>query len=90
MIGRIYAIVAYQIYKLFCRAVAEKKFVFMYFHYKSTVDNDTPGAWPVWTPGELLVGFIKRSPIHCSRQNMKALGLAVSEEKILFVVFFQL
>ena len=32
------------------------------------VDNDMPGAWPVWTPG-----FIKRSTIHCSTQNMKAL-----------------
>ena len=24
---------------------------FIYFHYKSMVDNDMPGAWPVWTPG---------------------------------------
>ena len=22
---------------------------FIYFHYKSMVDNDMPGAWPVWT-----------------------------------------
>ena len=32
-----------------CHAVAEKDF-FMYFHFKSMVDNGMPGAWPVWTP----------------------------------------
>ena len=53
----------------------------MYFHYKSMVDNDMPGAWPVWTPGAPLAGFIKRSTINCSTQNMKALGHVVSEKK---------
>ena len=52
---------------------------FHYFHCKSIVDNDMPGAWPVWTPGVLLTGFIKRSTTHCSTQNMKALGLVISE-----------
>ena len=33
----------------------------MYFHYKSMVDNDMPGAWPVWTPG---APFIKEGIIH--------------------------
>ena len=46
------------------------------------VYNDMPGAWPVWTPGALLAGFIKRNTIHCYKQNMKALGLVVSEKKI--------
>ena len=55
---------------------------FMYFHYKSMVENDMPGTWPVWTPGVLLAGFIKRSTIHCSTQNMKALGHVVLEKKI--------
>ena len=55
---------------------------FIYFHYKSMVDNDMPGAWPVWTPGASLAGFIKRNTIHCYIQNMKALGLVVSEKKI--------
>ena len=32
----------------------------MYFHYKSMVDNDMPGAWPVRTPGAPLAAFIKR------------------------------
>ena len=52
----------------------------MYFHYKSIVDNDMPGVWPVWTPGALLAGFIKRNPLHCFTQNMKALGHVVSEK----------
>ena len=27
--------------------------------------HDDPGAWPVWTPGARLAGFIKRTTIHC-------------------------
>ena len=44
--------------------------------------HDAPGAGPVWTPGAQLAGFIKRNTIHCNKQNMKALGLVVSEKKI--------
>ena len=51
------------------------------------VDNDMPGAWPVWTPRAPLAGFIKRSTLHCSTQNMKALGHVVLEKKIFFYVF---
>ena len=47
----------------------------MFFH-------DAPGACPVWTPGAWWAGFIKRTTIHCYKQNMKALGLVVSEKKI--------
>ena len=47
---------------------------FIYFHYKSMVDNDMPGAWPVWTPGAPLAAFIKESIIHWFTQHMKALG----------------
>ena len=36
----------------------------MYFHYKSMVDNDMPGVWPVKTPGAPLAPFIKESIIH--------------------------
>ena len=53
----------------------------------SMVDNDMPGAWPVWTPGAPLAGFIKRNTIHCYKQNMKDLGLVVSEKKNFFYVF---
>ena len=49
------------------------------------VDNDMPGAWPVWTPGALLAGFIKECIIHWSTQHMKALGHMVSEKKIFYV-----
>ena len=41
-----------------------------------------PGAGPVWTQGAWLAGYIKRTTIHCYKQNMKALGLVVSEKKI--------
>ena len=37
--------------------------------------------------GARLAGFIKRNTIHCYKQNMKALGLVVSEKKIFFYVF---
>ena len=57
---------------------------FIYFHYKSMVDNDMPGAWPVWTLGALLAGFIKESIIHWSTQHMKALGHMVSEKIFTF------
>ena len=67
-----------------CHAVAEKIF-FIYFRYKSMVDNDMPGAWPVWTPGAPLAAFIKESIIHWSTQHMKAPGHMVSEK--IFYVF---
>ena len=54
---------------------------FIYFHYKSMVDNDMPGTWPVWTPGAPLAAFIKERIIHWSTQHMKALGHMVSEKK---------
>ena len=53
--------------------VLEKKIFLCFSH-------DTPGAGPVWTPGARLAGFIKRNTIHCYKQNMKALGLVVSEK----------
>ena len=57
---------------------------FIYFHYKSMVDNDMPGAWPVWTPWAPLAAFIKERIIHWSTQHMKALGHMVLEKKIFF------
>ena len=60
-----------------------KKKIFKYFsHYKPMADNDAPGAWPIWTPGSRLAGIIKGLTKHCFTQNMKALGLMVSEKKI--------
>ena len=50
------------------------------------VDNDMPGAWPVWTPGAPLAAFIKESIIYWSTQHMKALGHMVSE-KMNFLCF---
>ena len=44
--------------------------------------HDAPRAGPVWTPGARLAGFIKRTTLHCYTQNMKSLGLVVSEKNI--------
>ena len=49
-------------------------------------DNDAPKAWPIWTPRSQLAGIIKEITKHCFTQNIKALGLIVSEKKILFNV----
>ena len=39
--------------------VSEKK-IFSYFsHYRPMLDNDAPGAWPIWAPGTRLAGFMK-------------------------------
>ena len=45
-------------------------------------DNDAPGAWPIWTTGSGLAGIIKGLTKHCFTLNIKALGLMVSEKKI--------
>ena len=50
------------------------------------LSHDASGAGPIWTPRALLAGFIKRATIHCYTQNMKALGLVVSERKIFLYV----
>ena len=54
---------------------------FLNFHH------DAPRAGPVWTTGARLAGFIKRNTIYCYKQNMKALGLVVSEKKIFFMFY---
>ena len=59
---------------------------FIYFHYKSMVDNDMPGAWPVWTPGAPLVAFIKESIIHWSTQHKSSGPYGFGEED--FFMFF--
>ena len=64
--------------------VSEKKIFLCFSH-------DAPGVGPAWTPGAWLAGFvagfIKRTTLHCYTQNMKALGLVVSEKRI-FLKFF--
>ena len=50
-------------------------------------DNYVPVTWPVWTPGTWLSGFIKTITEYCYAQNIKALGLMVSEKRA-FVCFF--
>ena len=92
MIGRIYVelymTLVYIKYTSFVSCCCREDF-FMYFHYKSMVDNDMPGAWPIWTTRAPLAAFLKESIIHLSTQHMKALGHMVSEKQIVFT-FFQL
>ena len=42
----------------------------------------TPRAWPIWAPATGLAGFMNGITKHSNRQNIKALGLMVSEKKI--------
>ena len=51
-------------------------------------DNYVPVTWPVWTPGTWLSGFIKKITEYCYAQNIKALGLMVSEKRA-FVCFIE-
>ena len=48
--------------------------------------HDALWVGPAWTPGawlaEFIAGFIKRTTLNCYTQNMKALGLVVSEKKV--------
>ena len=48
-------------------------------------DNDVPGTWPIYTPGVLLARFTKGITTHCYTQNIKSLGLMVSEKNIFYV-----
>ena len=70
--------------------VLKKKIFKCFSHYKPMADNDAPGAWSIWTPGSRLAGIIKGLTKHCFTQNIKALGLMVSEKKIFFTFFFLL
>ena len=60
----------------------------MFSHYKPIAYNEAPGACPLMTPGSRLAGIIKLLTEHCFTQNIKALGLMVSEKKICFTFFF--
>ena len=66
--------------------VLEKKIFFYVFPIVSLWELMTLGVGPFLTPRAWLAGFIKRTTIHCYTQNMKALGLVVSE-KMIFLCF---
>ena len=67
--------------------VLEKK-IFYIFPIVSLLVLMTPRAGPVWTSGAWLAEFIKRTTTHCYIQNMKALGLVVSEKIYFFFLCF--
>ena len=50
-------------------------------------ENEAPGARPIWTHGSRLAGIIKWLTKDCFTQNIKALGLMVSEKNIIFMLF---
>ena len=58
---------------------------FYVFPIASLWELMTPGAELFLTPGAWLAVIIKRTNTHCYIQNMKALGLVVSEKKIFYV-----
>ena len=80
MVGRIYKEDHYTLLHTKYESSGPCGFVEEDFFY--VFSHDAPKAGPVWTPGARLAGFIKRTIIHCYTQNMKALGLVVSEKKI--------
>ena len=48
---------------------------FIYFHYKTMVDNDMPGAWPVWTLGApLAVVLCRLIEIIDNYRNLASIG----------------
>ena len=59
----------------------------VFFPIVSLCELMTPGVGTFLTLGAYLAGFIKMATMHCYIQNMKALGLLVSEKKI-FLCFF--
>ena len=42
----------------------EEDFLKCSSHYKPMADNDARWAWPIWTPGSRLAGFIKGHTKH--------------------------
>ena len=59
---------------------------FIYFHYKSMVDNDMPGAWPVWTPGAPLAAFIKEyyTLVHTTYESSGPYGFGEEDFSMFF------
>ena len=57
--------------------------IFYVFPFVCLQELMTPWVGPFLTPGAWLAGFIKRTTILCYIQNMKALGLVVSEKNFL-------
>ena len=61
--------------------VVSEKMFFYVFPIVCLWQLKTHGAGPFITPGAWLAGFIKKTT-HCFIQNMKILGIVVSEKKI--------
>ena len=81
-VGRIYKEDHYTLLLTKYESWFRRRRLFYVFPIVSLWELMTPGAGPFFTPGPWLAGFIKRTTIQCYTQNMKALGLVVSEKKI--------
>ena len=57
-------------------------------HYEPMADNDTPGAWPIWTQGSRLVGIIKGLTKHYFTQKYKSSGPHGFREEDFLSFFF--
>ena len=68
-----------------CGFGEEDFIIYLFFFIVSLWQIMIPGVGPVLTPVAWLAGFIKKTTIHCYIQNMKGLGLMVSEKKIFYV-----
>ena len=60
---------------------------FLCFSHCTSMGANDPRAGPFLTLGAWFARFMKRTTTYCYIQNMKALGLVVSEKKIFFMFF---
>ena len=64
--------------------VSEKK-IFLCFSLSKSMGANNPRGRVIFDPRAMVGRIIKRTTKHCYTQNMKALGLVVSEKKIFFI-----
>ena len=80
MVGRIYKVDHYTLLQTKYESFGPCDFGEEGFFYVLPMTPPPPPPPPVRTPGARLAEFIERTTIHCYTQNMKALGLMVSEK----------
>ena len=54
-----YKIAAYLIFKICVLWLQRRRIFHAFSYYKPMADIDDHGAWPLWTPGAWLAGFMK-------------------------------
>ena len=61
--------------------------IFLCFSHCKAMEAIDPWGGDIFVPRGMVGRIYKRTTIHCYIQNMKALGLVVSEKKIFFMFF---